>query len=205
MGFYSRHILPKVIHYTCGMKPAAYQRKLVVPRARGKVLEIGVGTGLNFPFYDPGKVTEVIGLDPSPEMRRMAEEASGDLPFAVEFIGLPGEEIPLESRSVDTVLVTYTLCSIPDAQAALRQMRRVLKPEGRLVFCEHGLAPDRSVRRWQGRMNPIWSRFGGGCRLDRDVPAMLRAGGFEPEDLESGYIPGWKPASFNYWGTARRD
>lgn len=202
MGLYSRYILPRVVHFTCGLKPNMRQREKVVPRARGRVLEIGIGSGLNFPFYDPSRVSKIWGLDPSPEMTRMAEQAAHSFHFDVEFIGLPGDEIPLEDKSVDTVLVTYTLCTIPDTTPALRQMSRVLRPGGELIFCEHGAAPDASVRRWQDRLNPIWKRFGGGCYLNRPIPALIEVGGFRIESLETMYIPGWRPASFNYWGTA---
>ena len=202
MGLYSQYILPRVVHFTCGLKPNMRQREKVVPRALGRVLEVGVGSGLNFPFYDSSKVTKVWGLDPSLEMTRMAEQTARALPFEVEFIGLPGDEIPLEGNSVDTVLVTYTLCTIPDTTPALRQMSRVLRQGGELIFCEHGVAPDASVRRWQNRLNPIWKRFGGGCQLNRPIPALIEAGGFRIKSLDTMYIPGWRPASFNYWGTA---
>jgi ubiquinone/menaquinone biosynthesis C-methylase UbiE len=202
MGLYSKYILPKVVHLTCSMKPNMRQREKVVPRARGRVLEVGIGSGLNLPFYDSTKVSKVWGLDPAPEMTRMAERAARSLPFEVEFIGLPGDEIPLEDNSIDTVLVTYTLCTIPDTAPALRQMSRVLRPGGELIFCEHGAAPDASVRRWQDRLNPIWKRLGGGCNLNRPIPALIEAGGFRINSLDTLYIPGWRPASFNYWGTA---
>ena len=202
MGLYSRYILPRVIHFTCGLKPNMRQREKVVPRARGRVLEVGIGSGLNLPFYDSTKVSKVWGLDPAPEMTRMAERAVRSLPFEVEFIGLPGDEIPLEDNSIDTVLMTYTLCTIPDTNSALRQMSRVLRPGGELIFCEHGTAPDASVRRWQDRLNPIWKRLGGGCNLNRPIPALIEAGGFRINSLDTMYIPGWRPASFNYWGTA---
>jgi len=203
MGLYSRYILPRVVHFTCGLKPNMRQREKVVPHARGRVLEVGIGSGLNLRFYDSTKVSKVWGLDPAPEMTRMAERAARSLPFEVEFIGLPGDEIPLEDDSIDTVLVTYTLCTIPDPIPALRQMSRVLRPGGELIFCEHGAAPDASVRRWQDRLNPLWQRLGGGCNLNRPIPALIEAGGFRIESLDAMYIPGWRPASFNYWGTAR--
>lgn len=202
MGLYSRHILPRVIHFTCGLKPNMRQREKVVPHARGRVLEVGIGSGLNLPFYDPANVSKVWGLDPAPEMTRIAEKAAHSLPFEVEFIGLPGDEIPLEDCSVDTVVVTYTLCTIPDTSAALRQMRRVLRPGGELLFCEHGAAPDARVRRWQDRLNPLWKRVGGGCNLNRPIPALIEAGGFRIKSLDTMYIPGWRPASFNFWGIA---
>ena len=202
MGLYSRYVLPSVVHFACGLKPNMRQREKVVPHARGRVLEVGIGSGLNLRFYDSTKVSKVWGLDPAPEMTRLAERAVRSLPFEVVFIGLPGDEIPLEDNSIDTVLVTYTLCTIPEPTPALRQMSRVLRPGGELIFCEHGAAPDASVRRWQDRLNPIWKRLGGGCNLNRPIPALIEAGGFRINDLDTMYIPGWRPASFNYWGTA---
>jgi ubiquinone/menaquinone biosynthesis C-methylase UbiE len=202
MGFYNKHIMPKVVHLTCSMKPAIHQRRKVVPLAQGVVLEVGIGSGLNLPYYDVSRITKVIGLDPSSEMRQIAEKAASAVSFDVEFISLPGEEIPLDNNSVDTVLITYTLCSIPDAQLALQQMSRVLKPEGKLIFCEHGVAPDPNVRRWQDRMNPVWSRLGGGCQLNRAIPELIEQGGFRIDGMQAKYIPGWRPASYNYWGEA---
>jgi len=202
MGLYARYILPRLIHFACSAKPTMRQREKVVPRAQGRVLEIGIGSGLNLPFYDAARVSRVWGLDPSPEMTRLAERAGRSLPFQLEIIGLPGDEIPLDDGSVDTVLVTYTLCTIPDAVPALRQMRRVLRPGGELIFCEHGAAPDASVLRWQDRLNPVWRRLGGGCNLNRPIPGLIEAGGFRIRALDTMYIPGWRPASFNYWGSA---
>jgi ubiquinone/menaquinone biosynthesis C-methylase UbiE len=178
------------------------QREKVVPHAHGRVLEVGVGSGLNLPLYDPAKVTKVWGLDPSPEMLRMAEQRARSVRFEVEFIGLPGDAIPLDDHSVDSVVVTYTLCTVPDTAPALRQMARVLRPGGELMFCEHGAAPDASVRRWQDRVNPLWKRLGGGCHLNRPIPALIEAAGFRITAMETMYIPGWRPASFNYWGAA---
>ncbi len=178
------------------------QREKLVPLVRGRVLEVGIGSGLNLPFYDPTKVTKVWGLDPSPEMIEMASDAAKGVPFDVEFVSAGGEEIPLDSDSFETVLMTYTLCTIPDSEPALREMARVLKQGGKLLFCEHGVAPDASVRRWQNRINPIWRRMGGGCHLNREIPDLIRQGGFEIEGMEKMYIPGWRPASFNYWGAA---
>jgi ubiquinone/menaquinone biosynthesis C-methylase UbiE len=178
------------------------QREKVVPSARGRVLEVGIGSGLNLPYYDTTEVERVFGLDPSTEITRMAAAAASQAHFDVEFLTAGAEDIPLDSASVDTVLVTYTLCSIPRVVQALREMARVLRPGGRLLFCEHGSAPDANVRRWQDRIDPLWSRVGGGCHLNRDIPALLGQGGFEIEDLETMYLPGWRPASFNYWGSA---
>ncbi len=203
MGFYERYILPKVLNWSCGAKPVREQRQKVVPLAEGRVLEIGIGSGLNLPYYDPGKIERVIGLDPAEEMLSYARRISATLPFTVEYLALEGERIPLERHSVDTVLVTYTLCTIADAIGALEGMRAVLKPGGRLIFCEHGRAPDAAVRRWQHRLNPLWRRIGGGCNLDRDIPALIEAAGFRVDTLESGYLPRTPRFSgFNYWGSA---
>ena len=202
MGFYGSFILPRLVHFTCGLKPVMHQREKVVPLARGRVLEIGVGSGLNLPFYDSTKVTRLWGLEPSLEMRRVAERATQRVNFEVELIGLSADEIPMEDDAVDTVLITYTLCTISKCEPALREMSRVLKPGGELVFCEHGAAPDDGVRRWQDRLNPIWKRIGGGCNLNRLIPDLIEQAGFKVRDLETMYIPGWRPASFNYWGTA---
>lgn len=202
MGLYAKYVLPKLIHFTCGLKPNMRQREKVVPLARGRVLEIGVGSGLNFPFYDSTRVTKVWGLEPAAEMIQLAEPLAAAVPFEVEFIGLPSADIPLEDESVDTVLVTYALCTIQDTLPALHQMSRVLCRGGQLIFCEHGAAPDRSVRRWQDRLNPVWRRLSGGCELNRAIPALIEEGGFRIAGMETMYIPGWRPASFNYWGTA---
>ena len=203
MGFYDRVVLPRFLNCACGTKPIAKQREKVVPRAEGTVLEIGIGTGLNLPYYDASRVERVIGLDPSEECWRMAGDKAKDLPFDVEFIGLPGEEIPLDENSVDTVLVTYSLCTIPDPVTALKGMGRVLRPGGRLIFCEHGEAPDDSVRRWQARVNPLWRKIAGGCNLNRPIPGLLGEGGFEVDDLEQMYLPGTpRIAGYNFWGSA---
>lgn len=205
MGLYSKYVLPKVVHLTCSMKPNMRQREKVVPMARGRVLEIGIGSGLNFPYYDAERVTKCWGLDPAPEMLRLAKRAAGSVPFEVEFLEVPADDIPLEDCSVDTVIVTYTLCTLPDTQPALREMARVLDPGGELIFCEHGAAPDASVRRWQDVANPLWKRLGGGCHLNRPIPELIERGGFRIDHMENMYIPGWRPASFNYWGKAVLD
>ena len=202
MGIYSKYVLPRVIHFACSLEPILQQREKVVPLATGEVLEIGVGSGLNLPFYDATRVKKLWGLEPAEKMRRMAAPAARRLQFEFEFLDLPGEQIPLETDSVDTVLVTYTLCTIPETEPALRGMARVLRPGGKLIFCEHGAAPDASVRRWQDRITPLWKRLGGGCQLNRDIPDLIEAGGFEIDAIDTMYLPGWRPAAFNYWGTA---
>lgn len=203
MGFYDRYLLPKLVHMTCGQNPAMRQRAKVVPLATGRVLEIGIGSGLNIPLYDARNVTHLWGLDPSAEMWAIAQKNAAEHHLDVEFIQSPAESIPLEDHSLDSVLMTYTLCTIPDAPAALAEIKRVLKPSGRLIFCEHGYAPDESVRRWQNRINPIWKKLAGGCNLNRHIPGLLEQSGFKTTDLQTMYLPGWKPGTFNYWGTAR--
>jgi ubiquinone/menaquinone biosynthesis C-methylase UbiE len=203
MSVYEDHVLPHLIDLACSTKPTRKQREKIVHLAEGDVLEIGFGSGLNLPYYDAAKVRRIFGLEPAAGMRRKARpnvDASG---LDVEFIDLPGEEIPLESKSVDTVLVTFTLCSIDDALAAMAGMRRVLKPGGKLLYCEHGAAPDESVRRWQDRLNPGWKRFSGGCNMNRDIPALIEGGGFRITADERMYIPGLRILSYNYWGTAK--
>jgi len=205
MGIYDSRILPFLTDKACGIGQIQAQRAIVVPQARGDVLEIGIGSGRNLPFYDSRSVNKVWGLEPSTEMRAKAAKVAANVNVPVEFLGLPGEEIPLENASVDTVLVTYTLWTIPDVAKALTQMRRVLKPDGKLIFCEHGQAPDPSVRRWQNRLDPIWGKFAGGCHLNRPTDALVKQAGFEIETLDTGYIASPKFAGFNYWGSAKLD
>jgi ubiquinone/menaquinone biosynthesis C-methylase UbiE len=202
MSLYGRFVLPRLVHLACGLKANRLQRAKIVPLACGDVLEIGFGSGLNLPHYDPTIVSRVWALEPSQEMWQLAGDAIKGSPVRAELVNASAEEIPLRSGSVDTVLVTYSLCTIPDAIQALRESRRVLKPGGRLLFCEHGEAPDEPVRRWQHRLNPMWRRIGGGCNLNRAIPSLIEAGGFHIRDISTMYIPGWKPASYNYWGIA---
>jgi ubiquinone/menaquinone biosynthesis C-methylase UbiE len=205
MSFYEEYCLPHFIHCACSLNSIQLQREKVVPFAEGRVLEIGMGSGLNIPFYDPEKVDFVWGLEPSQGMRKKARKNLGRAPFEVRLLDLPGEEIPLDDDSVDTVLLTYTLCTIPDWHNALQQMRRVLKPGGKLVFCEHGQAPDERIRKWQARVNPLWKKVAGGCHLNRPIPDYIEEGGFTIQTLDSGYLPsGPKIAGFNYWGIARQ-
>ena len=204
MGLYGKYVLPRVVHLACSARPKMRQREKLVPLASGRVLEVGMGSGLNLPFYDARRVTKVWGLEPSPEMSKMASAAVEAVAFDVEFVSAGGEQIPLDSESFDTVLMTFTLCTIPDTERALREIARVLKRGGQLLFCEHGAAPDAGVRRWQNRINPLWRRLAGGCHLNRDIPGLIRRGGFEITRMDTMYIPGWRPASFNYWGAAAK-
>lgn len=202
MSVYDEYCLPHIINCVCGLKDTQRQRAKVVPLASGRVLEIGMGSGLNIPFYDPGKVDMVWGLEPSVGMRRKAARNVSNAPFEVRWLELPSEEIPLDDDSADTILLTYTLCTIPGWEKALGQMRRVLKAGGRLIFCEHGLAPEAGVRKWQERMNPVWKKIGGGCHLNRPIPKLIENGGFAIETMQSDYLPGPKFANFQYWGSA---
>lgn len=203
MGFYENRILPWLIDKACGAPAVREQRGKVVPQATGRVLEVGMGSGLNLAFYDPDRIEVVFGLEPSEGMRRRASRRVEAAAVEVRWLDLPGEEVPLDDDSVDTVLLTFTLCTIPDYRRALAQMRRVLRPGGRLLFCEHGAAPDAAVRRWQDRINPLWKRVAGGCNLNREIPRCLEEAGFAIEHIESAYLPGTpRIAAFNYWGAA---
>jgi SAM-dependent methyltransferase len=204
MNLYERYILPRLINASCSCSPVTKQRQKVVPLAEGVVLEIGFGSGLNLPHYDATKVRKLYALEPSRGMLKRAEKAVRNAPFEVEILPERAEAMSLPAGAVDTVLVTYSLCSIPDAIAALQSARRVLKPGGHLLFCEHGLAPEEGVRRWQRRIEPLWRVIGGGCHLTRDIPGMIRAAGFAMENVDTMYLPrSPKWASFNYWGSAR--
>ena len=203
MAFYEDRVLPHLVNCACSTKPTRKQREKIVHLAEGDVLEIGFGSGLNLPFYDAQKVRKIWGLEPSEGMRRKAEPMIDESDLDVEFIDLPGETIPLEANSVDTVLVTYSLCTIPDADTALEGMNRVLKPGGSLLYCEHGISPDENVRRWQHRLNSAWGWFTGGCNMNRDIPDLITNAGFEITTDERMYIPGMKILSYNYWGSAK--
>ena len=204
-NWYERHILPTVLDLACGMPMISHMRQLVVPQAAGRVLEVGIGTGLNMRHYNKQQVTNITGLDPALQMHPLALERIAKAGLPVDLVGLSAEKIPLPDASFDTVLITYTLCTIPDAQSALLEMHRVLKPTGKLLFCEHGHAPDASVARWQERLQPLWGKVAGGCHLGRDIPALLRGAGFRLPSLETGYLPGPKPFTFHYCGAALPD
>lgn len=203
MNLYNKYILPKITHALCGVSTVSRQRQKVVPLASGRVLEVGIGSGLNCPYYDPNNVEHLFGLDPSKEMWSIAQTRIKSDQFPVDFLHASAEQIPLENNSVDSVVMTYTLCSVPNTQKALSEIRRVLKPHGNLIFCEHGKAPDASVYKWQNRINPIWKKLGGGCNLNRHIPELIKAGGFNIDQLDTMYIPGLRIACFNYWGMAK--
>jgi len=202
MSFYRRVVLPRVIDLACSGEDTERQRRRIVPRAEGRVLEVGMGPGLNLAFYDRSRVELIWALEPNDGMRARAAERIEASGLDVRWIGEPGESIPLDDDSVDTVVLTYTLCSIADWKSALHEMRRVLRPDGRLLFCEHGAAPDDPVRRWQHRIEPAWTRLAGGCHLTRDIPELIERGGFGIDELDEGYVHPPKFSGYQYWGSA---
>lgn len=205
MGFYANTIVPRLVTCACGTKPILKQREKVVPEARGQVLEIGMGAGHNLPYYQRDQVERIVGIDPCSTSWGLAQPRAEKLGVPIEFIEGSAELMPLPDAAFDTVLMTYSLCTIPDAQAALQEMRRVLKPGGRLVFCEHGEAPDATVARWQQRVNPVWRRLLGGCNLNRPITRWITDAGFSIGELDQMYLPGTpRIAGFNVWGSAQR-
>ncbi len=204
MGFYQNYCLPYLINAACGLKIVQSQRRKIIPLAEGRVLEVGMGSGLNIPFYRPDKVEMLWGLEPSAAMRKLAHANVECAEFELSCLDFPGEQIPLDNDSVDTVVLTYTLCTIADWSAALQEMRRVLRPGGRLLFCEHGLAPDTQVRLWQERLSPYWQKLAGGCHLDRPIPDYLMQAGFDVDLIERGYLPAApKIVGFQFLGIAK--
>ena len=205
MSLYEKYVLPKFLNCTCGSKPINYQRKKVVPLAQGLVLDVGIGSGLNIPFYDMSKLDKVLGLDPSVDLNNLAKDVAEEHQVNVDFMLCGAEDIPLPDNHVDTVLITYTMCTIPDVLEANKEMLRVLKPGGKLVFCEHGQAPDPKVAKWQKRIDPLWGKIAGGCHLNRDIPNLITSAGFEIENMEQMYLPSTPSiAGYNYWGTATK-
>ncbi|WP_150305010.1 class I SAM-dependent methyltransferase [Pseudomonas saliphila] len=202
MNLYDQYLLPRLIDFSCSLGDVMDLRARIVPYAVGEVLEIGIGTGLNLKFYDPQQVTHIVGVDPAAQMQKLAEQRAAALTIPVDMVALDVQGIDAETARFDTIVMTFTLCSIADPISALVEMRRVLKPEGRLLFCEHGLSPDASVRTWQDRLTPLWKPLAGGCHLNRDIRALLEAGGFRLGELHTGYIKGPKPMTYVYHGWA---
>ena len=200
---YENYVLPKMLDCCCSTKPISYQRKKIVPEASGTILEIGIGSGLNIPYYQKSRVNKVIGLDPSEQLCKMAKKTADDNNFSIDFLVNGAEEIELPSNSIDTILLTYTLCSIPEPYIALKEIMRVMKSDGRILFCEHGIAPDEVVQKWQNRINPLWGKLFGGCNINRDIPNILKNGGFKINSLDKMYLPSTpKIVGYNYWGEA---
>ena len=205
MSFYDKYILPKFLNCACGTKPINYQREKIVPLAKGIVLDIGIGSGLNIPFYNKSNIDRLYGLDPSEELLKIAKPLAKKNELEIEFLQCGAEAIPLPDQSIDTVLITYTMCTIPDIKLSNSEIMRVLKPEGQLLFCEHGLAPDKNIAKWQRRINPIWSKIAGGCNLNRDIPKLITSSGFKISNMEEMYLPSTpKFAGYNYWGVAKK-
>jgi len=205
LSLYNKYILPKFLNCACGSKPINYQRQKVVPLAKGKVLDIGIGSGLNIPFYNSDKIDQVIGIDPSHELIELAKELANDSKASIELVIGSAESIPYPDNFFDTVLVTYTMCTIPNVSIANKEIWRVLKDDGRLIFCEHGLAPDKKISKWQNRIDPFWGKIAGGCHLNRDIQKLITDAGFSFESLDKMYIPSTpKFAGYNYWGIGKK-
>jgi SAM-dependent methyltransferase len=203
-SFYERHVLPHVIGCACGAQPIQRQRAKVVPRASGRVLELGIGGGLNLAFYDPTRVESVTGVDPSEGLRQIAKVAPRPAGLKVEVLEGEAEDLPFGAGAFDTIVCTFTLCSVKSPQAALAEARRVLKPGGQLLFSEHGLSRDLKIQRWQRRLEPFWTPLAGGCHLTRPVVASITAAGFSVENVETMYLPKTpKVLGWCEWGTVR--
>ncbi|HEY9346244.1 MAG TPA: class I SAM-dependent methyltransferase [Inquilinus sp.] len=202
MGFYSGWLFPRLLDQVMRQQQMVPFRQRIGNAATGRVLDVGIGSGLNLPFYGE-QAERIVGVDPSPELLRFAEERAGKTATPVELLHGSGESLPIEDRSIDTAVVTFTLCTVDDAVTTLAEIRRVLRPGGRLLFAEHGRAPERGVALWQDRLTPIWRRLAGGCHLNRKPDDLIRSAGFAIDTLETGYLKGPRPMVFVYSGSAR--
>lgn len=206
MNLWEKYVVPPLVSCACSTKPIMKQREEVVPRAYGKVLEIGCGSGTNFDFYRHEEVDRLYALDPSEGMIKRARKKAETLGWGnrIEFMETGADAVELDDASIDTVVITFVLCTIPDWEASLREARRVLKPDGQVLFSEHGLAPDEGVAKWQRRIEPVWKPLAGGCHLTRDTGQMLTSAGFALEGMETMYLPSTpRIAGFVSWGAAR--
>ncbi|MEO6773368.1 MAG: class I SAM-dependent methyltransferase [Kofleriaceae bacterium] len=203
MSLWSERVLPVLVEKACRSRAILDERRRWIPRAHGDVLELGVGSGLNLAFYDPARVARVTGIDPSQPLLVRAATRAASAPVPVSLVEGSAEQLPFDARSFDSAVVTYALCSVGDPARTLAEVRRVLRPGGELVFVEHGLAPEARTRRWQHALTPIWRRIAGGCRLDRDVGAILREAGYQLDELAADYSDGVRWLSFTYEGIAR--
>jgi ubiquinone/menaquinone biosynthesis C-methylase UbiE len=204
MGLYSKYVLPRLIERSCRQEDVTKLRQLVLPAARGTVLEVGIGSGLNLPYYSR-EVTHLYGVEPSRELLRMAERRTEGAPFPVTLLNQTVDRIPLESHSVDTVVMTWVLCSIGEECRALGEIKRILKPNGRLLFLEHGMSPEPKIQAWQNRLTPLWKRIGGGCCLNKKIDELISRAGFAVRELKTSYLPGLKPMAYVYRGFAEPD
>ena len=202
MSLYAKYALPRLINLFMRNKVAMAERRKLVPLASGTVLEVGIGSGINIPLYGRD-VEALVALEPSLEAWRLALRRVSRAPFRVEFLQCSAEQIPLGDKTVDAVVSTWTLCTIPDPGRALGEMKRVLKPEGQVIFVEHGRSPDSRVLAWQNRLNPLWNRIGGGCNLNRKIDDLILEAGLRITRMETGYVRGPKPLTYLYRGLAR--
>lgn len=204
-SWYEKFFLPKLCDKCCSTKPINYQRNKVVPLAQGVVLEIGMGSGLNIPFYNKNNIEKIIGLDPSEELNFLAKKVAKKNNIEIDFIISGAEDIALPDNSIDTILITYTLCTIPDLDNSMAEIKRVLKSDGKFIFCEHGIAPDQNIVKWQTRINPIWKALMGGCNINRNIPKIISDGGFDITNINEMYLPSTpKIVGYNYWGIAEK-
>ena len=203
---WSRFIQPRIISFACGTKPFMIQRTKIIPFARGNVLEIGIGSGLNIPLYDTDLVKKIVGVDPSAAMHSLAKERINESPVSIEFISADAAEIPLQDQSIDTIVCTYTLCSVSNPQQVLKEVKRLLKPGGKFLFSEHGNAPDESVVKFQHKLEPIWKFLADGCHLTRSIPDLLDESDMKIDKIETMYLPKTpRFVGYNYWGMAVND
>ena len=202
MSLYEKYFLPKLLDFCCGMEGFQNKRSQIVPLAHGRILEIGIGSGLNFDHYNFDKVAEIIGVDPAVSSVAMARSRASQYNSKISFIESSAESIDLPSNTFDCVVIGYSLCTIPDPLKALAEARRLMKSEGSLFFMEHGLAPEKSIQKWQHRLTPGWKKIGGGCNLNRDIENLISTSGFQFKSLSKKYIKGPKIAAFQYYGEA---
>ena len=199
---YNRYVCPHVINLAMQTKPFRRQREKVIPQASGRVLEIGIGSGLNLDFYDKSKITEIFAVEPDSILLEKAKIKANQNNISLNIQKLTAEMLPFENESFDTVVSTYTMCSIYELDSAMIELKRVLKNDGSFIFSEHGKAPDSNIYKWQKRLNPIQKRIGGGCHLDKDIPKIITNSDFKLQELNSMYVPGPRFLSYHYWGRA---